>query len=263
MAEDERCETFATRIQKFDRQQFWRLGLWGMSAVVAVLLAAIFSNSELGRHRIAVVYSAIHDLTASTQSRDNGAMQHLSEGLRTLIDDRDRLFARLDTIERNLDDLTGSIGRSNVPARAAESIQPTPAESTVETVPAASSVTTIFSPPAPAQQPPANSSTQDATPVDIPVTIKPEFGVDLGSAPTMEGLRTLWMSAKGRHAALLEGLRPIIAVREHARPGSMELRLVVGPLPSAALAARLCIVITATGAVCHPTVFDGQRLALR
>ena len=90
-----------------------------------------------------------------------------------------------------------------------------------------------------------------------------EFGVDLGGAPTVEGLRTLWNNAKTRHATLLESLRPIVAIRESARPGSVELRLVVGPLPSAALAQRMCVVITATGSVCQPAVFDGQRLAMR
>jgi hypothetical protein len=73
----------------------------------------------------------------------------------------------------------------------------------------------------------------------------------------------LWGTAKTRHGTLLEGLRPIITVRENARPGKVELRLVAGPLANAATAARLCAVITTAGAVCQPAVFDGQRLALR
>jgi hypothetical protein len=41
----------------------------------------------------------------------------------------------------------------------------------------------------------------------------------------------------------------------------VELRLVAGPLPNAAAAARACAMLP--GANCHPTVFEGQRLALR
>jgi hypothetical protein len=47
------------------------------------------------------------------------------------------------------------------------------------------------------------------------------------------------------------------------RPGGMDLHLVVGPIPNAATAARLCATITAAGALCQPSSFDGQRLALR
>jgi hypothetical protein len=90
-----------------------------------------------------------------------------------------------------------------------------------------------------------------------------EFGIDLGSAATVEGLRTLWSSVKGSHAPLLEGLRPVVAVRDGAKPGALELRLVVGPLANAGVAARLCAALAAAGLTCEPAVFDGQRLALK
>ena len=74
----------------------------------------------------------------------------------------------------------------------------------------------------------------------------------------------MWTSAKGKHAKLLDGMRPIIALRENARPGNVELRLVAGPLPSArAGGSELCVVIITAGTVCQPAVFDGQRLAMR
>lgn len=102
----------------------------------------------------------------------------------------------------------------------------------------------------------------EAPPPEPPVT-KVDFGVDLGSAQTVDGLRALWTQVKAKHGTLLEGMRPIVSIRENSKPGSMELRLVVGPIPSAALAARLCVVMNAAGAICQPAVFDGQRLALR
>ena len=73
----------------------------------------------------------------------------------------------------------------------------------------------------------------------------------------------MWSNLKGTQPAMLEGLRPVIAIREGARPGSMELRLVAGPLANASIAARLCAALAAAGQSCQPTVFDGQRLALQ
>ena len=49
---------------------------------------------------------------------------------------------------------------------------------------------------------------------------------------TVEALRTAWTAALRRHGTLLEGLRPVVQMRERARPGGMELRLIAGPLPT-------------------------------
>lgn len=76
---------------------------------------------------------------------------------------------------------------------------------------------------------------------------------------TLDELRALWTSTKGHHAAVFEGLPG----REGAKPGTLELRLVIGPLASARAAARLCATLAAAGQLCQPTVFAGQRLALR
>ena len=57
-------------------------------------------------------------------------------------------------------------------------------------------------------------------------------------------------------------MRPIIAIRE-GRAGQVDLRLVVGPIGNAAAAAKLCASLAAAGLSCQPTLFDGQRLALR
>jgi len=90
-----------------------------------------------------------------------------------------------------------------------------------------------------------------------------DFGVDLGGAASVNGLRTLWVSLKTKHAQLLDGLWPIISVHDRAKPGALELRLVAGPLNNAGQAARLCASFTGVGVTCQPAVFDGQRLALR
>jgi len=93
------------------------------------------------------------------------------------------------------------------------------------------------------------------------VATRPEVGVDIGGAATVEALRSLWTAAKARAAPLLDKLRPVVVVRE-VRPGSVELRLVIGPLANAAAAARLCASLAATGRACRPTVFDGRLAQL-
>jgi len=90
-----------------------------------------------------------------------------------------------------------------------------------------------------------------------------EYGLDLGGASTVDGVRALWTTAQRRYASQLDGLHPILRLRERTRPAGVELRLVVGPITSATAAAKLCLAMSAVGATCQPTLFDGQRLALR
>ena len=84
------------------------------------------------------------------------------------------------------------------------------------------------------------------------VATKTEFGVDLGGNATIDGLRTLWSNLKTSQPAMLEGLRPVIAIREGQKPGAIELRLVAGPLANASIAARLCAALAAAGQSCQP-----------
>jgi hypothetical protein len=100
------------------------------------------------------------------------------------------------------------------------------------------------------------------TPADS-VATKTEFAVDLGTAPTIEGLRQLWDSIRSNQSSLVDRLRPIIAVRESDKTAPVELHLVVGPLANAAAAARLCASFSSAGRTCEPSVFDGQKLAQR
>ena len=91
-----------------------------------------------------------------------------------------------------------------------------------------------------------------------------DFGIDLGGANSVNGLRTLWATLKGKYPQLLNNMWPVMAVRDRPKqPGTVELRLVAGPLPNAGHAARLCASFAALAITCQPTVFDGQRLALR
>jgi hypothetical protein len=91
-----------------------------------------------------------------------------------------------------------------------------------------------------------------------------EFGVDVGGANSVGGLRALWRGLlKWRSNAALAGLQPIIVVKESNNGLGMQLRLVAGPLTDAASAARICASMTVNDRHCETTVYDGQRLALR
>jgi len=76
-------------------------------------------------------------------------------------------------------------------------------------------------------------------------------------------LRAHWSTVRGAHAAILEGMRPLVSVRQSSRPGFTEFHLVAGPIADADAAAKLCQLLTSVRVPCRPSTFDGQRLDLR
>jgi hypothetical protein len=94
-------------------------------------------------------------------------------------------------------------------------------------------------------------------------TVKPtEFGVDLGSANSVEGLRAVWRGALKRVPQFVGSLQPLIVVREGQNGLGLRLHLVAGPLNDAAAAAKLCASLISSHHRCETALFDGQRLAL-
>ena len=261
--------------------------MWGGLAVVALGGAALSGQSETGAQRLAALLQGAPASAAkrpapppaaATRPAESDEARRLAESVRHLAADRDRLQARLDALERNLD-VTGSIPRDNSDAA---STQPTsaplpPAWSMFpSTIPPAAGIPSAPAPstgtpgasrhpgaPAPTQQTdrPGGLAANDQA-AESSVT-RTEFGVDIGGDQTLEGLRAMWSSIKGSHASLFDGLRPLVAIRDANRSGAVELRLVAGPLANAVAAARLCATLSTAGVACQPTIFDGQRLALR
>ena len=91
-----------------------------------------------------------------------------------------------------------------------------------------------------------------------------EFGVDVGGANSLGGLRALWRGLlKSRSNAALTTLRPIIVIKEGRNGLGMQLRLVAGPLSDAAAAAKICAALIENERTCETAVFDGQRLAMK
>jgi hypothetical protein len=109
----------------------------------------------------------------------------------------------------------------------------------------------------------ADDGTADAAPAASTVQ-RTEFAVDLGTANTVGGLRSMWRGLlKSRSNAPLATLHPIIVVKEGGAGLGTQLRLAAGPLSDAAAAAKICAVILERQKTCETTVFDGQQLSMR
>ncbi|MBN9014197.1 MAG: hypothetical protein J0H25_14460 [Rhizobiales bacterium] len=98
-----------------------------------------------------------------------------------------------------------------------------------------------------------------AVEVAVPRT---RFGVDLGTARSIDGLRALWRRVTAAHPSILADLRPVIGLKERRGTAGVELRLVAGPLDDAARAAEVCAAVTASRHSCATTTFEGQQLAM-
>jgi hypothetical protein len=248
----------------------WRLGAWSGIAILCLAAAMVAAYTETGAHRLASSDSTMR-LSGAPPAVSDNETRRLADAVRVLTADRDRLAARVSALERNLDDVTGAIPnrpRSDAGNPAASPLPPNlapgpPAAAAPASVVAAPTNTVTRAQQAPpiGRPPGLVSITADAAATGSTAT-RTEFGIDLGTAATVEGLRNLWTSIKGTQAPLLEGLRPVVAVRDGAKPGALELRLVAGPLANAGVAAKLCAALADAGLTCAPAVFDGQRLAL-
>jgi hypothetical protein len=253
------------------RTQLVRLGIWVSLATVAVLTAVITARTETGIRRIATLMSPAASEPARGAKGPQGQLatrqfdqeleqRRLTEAIRVLAADRDRLLTRVGALERNLDDVTGSIGPSAAPQKPIVS-QTLPQ---IPPVAAQAAAPATAAPPAtvPSRVAAGHLATGNPTAAES-VATKTEFGIDIGGNSSVEGLKNLWTTLKSNQPALFEGLRPLVAVRDGQRPGTLELRLIAGPVANAATAARLCATLAAASQTCQPTVFDGQRLALQ
>jgi hypothetical protein len=280
----------------------WRLGLWGISAALALAAAAWSAHSDFGAQRLVSAFlapSAKESAPTTTQllarsTETENETRRLAEAVRLLNSDRDRLRTRINILERNLDEVTDTIAHvraaalsppanSTVASAAVAAVTPAlpapppappppPVAAMAESTPDAAWTAAISRPPAavlPSPAPwtsPSHGASGPANAADSAtgsIATRTEFGIDLGGATNIQTLRTLWTSIRSKHAGLIDGLRPFVTLREGSRPGEVELRLVAGPLTNAADAARLCASLTAASRVCQPTLFDGQRLTLR
>jgi hypothetical protein len=120
-----------------------------------------------------------------------------------------------------------------------------------------------------AAPPPPAPAPQGAAPAPNPALpaphaeSAPQYGVDIGSAVSIQVLRAHWLGIRSAHAQLFDGLMPVVMLRETQHTGRVELRLVVGPLANEEAAAKLCTALVPYRLTCQPTLFSGQHVALQ
>src|SRR5581483_3486103 len=231
--------------------QLIRSAVWASLAVVAILAAFVSARTDTGARRIAALGSdapaaprGAKDIGLASRQFDQEAEQRrVNDAIRSLAADRDRLQARLNTLERSLDDATGSIGPAARPQGPAQLPSPSPPVAGANPAPAAPPANGPPAAPgaaAPSPSPPTGrvAAGHLATGMPAPgesVATKTEFGIDLGSNATVDGVKAMWAALKAGQPGLLEGLRPVVSIRE-VRPGAIELRLIAGPLANASVA---------------------------
>jgi hypothetical protein len=243
----------------FDMKGLLRLASWGVAATIALVVAVVTATSNSGSQRLMAAMSpqpsnqakAIADVAQAARIKETQSeTRRLSEAVRALNSDRERLLARLATLERNVEDVTGSVRRQSI-AAVPPAAPAAPAEA-----------------PATAREPPATVPANPASGESGQQAAAPEaeaeehaHGIDVGGAVNFEGLRVLWNSTRTTHAALVEGMRPLLATRENPKTRNTEFRLVIGPVPNAGAAASVCATLTAAKRYCQPAPFEGQQLS--
>jgi hypothetical protein len=243
--------------------RFQREGLWGAAMMAALLVAALATQSDVGAQRLSHILASL-DASPQAPARTfdaEAAARQLTQAVRTLAQDRDRLATRLATVERDMDDLTGSIKQQTEAAKTAQS------QST--------SVWPIDAPPVPmtpadiaamvksVSPPPTRTAAANAAAVsDAPAAATPSYGADIGTAMSMKTLQARWASLRAAHPQLFDGMHPIVAMRQNAHVNHTELHLVVGPYSSADAAAQFCSLLGTFHLQCQPTMFDDRHLAL-
>ena len=250
-------------------------------------LALAFAPAELPVRPVATV--------KIPRPQNDAETLRLAAQVRALAADRDRLTARIASLEHQLENLTGSIKRlADIPAPAANAPPPRPSvpattrpamakRDALKTSAATSPVNSPLAMPAAGtaaswpDKPPPQAETKAADPpaqdaaapalekvplppariatADLP---KLEFGIALAGASSMEVARLQWAAVKANFGALFAGLEPR-ALRE-SRGAATHYRLVAGPLPTYTAAEQLCAHMIAAHATCQPVKFTGAPL---
>lgn len=237
--------------------------VWITSAAVAVALAVLAGRSQVGAERLYAMFHTSRPQQTAGKFDAEAVTRQLADALRVLASNDEQLRNRVTAVEQDLDDVTGSIRKV---AAASEAKQADTGPTLTATAAlTASGAAPVDLPPPPAAYPPsepAKPAAQVTAPVAAPALPPTQYGVDIGSGLSLQALRARWQTLRQEHPALLEGMQPIVTVREAPR-SKIELRLVVGPLSQPGAASQLCQALTMFGLFCQPAVYDGQHLALK
>lgn len=259
------------------------LGGWGAAAAIALSALVLTSQTPTANERLRSIF-AVNEPAAVAQMPPRVAQlesetRMLMEQVRTLSADRDRLNGRIALLESSIDDMTGTIKRqAAVTAAALAAKTAPPAPDSTATKPAAQASVPAANAPAPppvvaavTTEPKADSAPTSAVPLPPGCATQPaveaepptssEFGLDLGWASTLDGVRQRWATVKANFGPLLSGMHPLAA--PDRRQGKSGYRLVVGPLPNGPAATGLCAHFNAAHTACPSVKFDGEQIAQR
>jgi hypothetical protein len=253
----------------------WRLAIWGTTASACLAAAVFAANTDVGAQRLLALNAPVAtpervtlapdqpsaaQLAARSAETEN-EMRRLAQAVQSLDAEREQLVTRIATLERNLEDITGSIR-----AQAASPAPPNPAPSQPAAVgPQSEPAVSQSEPVAPQSEPVASRSAAVGSEVAAPEAkpaARPAIGIDVGGAPSFAGLRLLWNATRSVHAPWFEDLHPLALARENPRARGVELRLVVGPFADAQAAAAVCAALTGARRFCQPASYEGQPFSL-
>ena len=253
----------------------WLCG-WGVATAVALSALAITSQTQTATDRLRSIF-AVSEPTAVAQMPPRIAQleletQMLTEQVRALNADRDRLAGRIALLQSSVDDMTGAIKRQAaataavLAARAAApasqpqpSIAPPMASATPVTAAPEAKTDSVITSSVPL--PPARAAAAQASAGPEPAASTNEFGLDLGGASTLDGVQQRWTTVKANFGPLLSNLHPLAAPER--RQGKTGYRLVVGPLPNSPAATGLCAHFNAAHTPCRAVRFEGEQIAQR
>jgi hypothetical protein len=248
----------------FDMRALWRLAIWGTTASACLAAAVFAANTDVGAQRLLAMNApavkpdiitpppdqpSAAQLAARSAETENET-HRLAQAVQALGVEREQIVTRIATLERNLEDITGSIR-----AQAAAPAPPNPAPPQPAPVGAQSE-------PAVSQPEPAAAGGSEFAAAETKPTAKPEIGIDVGGAPSFEGLRLLWNATRSVHAPWFEDLHPLALARENHKARGVELRLVVGPFADAKAASAVCAALTGVRRFCQPAAYEGQPFSL-
>ncbi len=259
----------------FDMRALWRLAIWGTTASACLAAAVFAANTDVGAQRLLAMNApaATPDIITPSPDQPSAAQlaarsaetanetRRLAQAVQALDAEREQLVTRIATLERNLEDVTGSIRAQAATPAPPNPVPPQPAPVGAQPEPAVSQLEPVGS----QSERVATRSAAIGSEVAIPETkpaAKPKIGIDLGGAPSFEGLRLLWNATRSVHAPWFEDLHPRALARENPKARGVELRLVVGPFADAEAAAAVCAALTGARRFCQPATYEGQPFSL-
>lgn len=252
----------------FDMRALWRLAMWGTTASACLAAAVFAANTEVGAQRLLAMNApaAAPDIVTPAPDRPSAAQlaarsaetenetRRLAQAVQALDAEREQLVTRIATLERNLEDITGSIRAQAAAPAPANPAPPQPAVVGAQPEP-------VGSQPEPVASRSAAVGSEVAA-LETKPAVKPQIGIDVGGAPSFEGLRLLWNATRSVHAPWFEDLHPVALARENPKARGVELRLVVGPFADAEAASAVCAALTGARRFCQRANYEGQPFSL-